>query len=74
MKHLFGEPLSSLSTQGKQKTEYANYELGLDYVQLLYQHPAQKLPILCLYQKRTIPVNPLLESSCGKCLAATVPS
>ncbi len=25
-----------------------HYELGLDYVQLLYQKPTQKLPILCL--------------------------
>lgn len=27
------------------------YELGLDYMQLLYQKPTQKLPILCLVSK-----------------------
>jgi hypothetical protein len=27
------------------------YELGLDYIQLLYQHPLQILPILCLVSK-----------------------
>jgi len=35
MKHIFGE----------------QYELGLDYIQLLYQRPTQILPILCLISK-----------------------
>lgn len=35
MHHIFGE----------------QYELGLDYMQLLYQHPMQILPILCLVSK-----------------------
>nr|WP_321409296.1 DUF5906 domain-containing protein [uncultured Carboxylicivirga sp.] len=34
-----------------------HYELGLDYVQLLFQHPTQILPILCLVSK---------ENSTGK--------
>lgn len=36
MLHIFGE----------------QYELGLDYVQLLYQQPTQMLPILCLVSKQ----------------------
>ncbi|GHU85379.1 hypothetical protein FACS1894153_0480 [Bacteroidia bacterium] len=35
IKHIFGE----------------QYELGLDYIQLLYQYPTQVLPILCLVSK-----------------------
>lgn len=35
VKHIFGE----------------QYELGLDYLQLLLQHPTQKLPILCLVSR-----------------------
>jgi hypothetical protein len=52
MKHLFGESVIKFhNPKTKQQTEYLNYELGLDYVQLLYQQPAQKLPILCLVSK-----------------------
>ena len=35
IKHIFGE----------------HYEYGLDYIQILYQHPTQILPILCLVSK-----------------------
>jgi len=35
LKHIFGE----------------HYEYGLDYIQILYQHPTQILPILCLVSK-----------------------
>ena len=28
-----------------------DYELGLDYIQLLYQQPTKNLPILCLVSK-----------------------
>ena len=27
------------------------FELGLDYIQIIYQHPTQALPILCLVSK-----------------------
>lgn len=30
------------------------FQLGLDYIQLLYQQPAQKLPILCLVSKENM--------------------
>jgi len=32
--------------------EYDNWELGMDYLQLLYTNPSQKLPILCLVSKQ----------------------
>lgn len=52
LKHLFGEHTIKFEhPKTKAKTEYANWQLGLDYVQLLYQQPAQKLPILCLVSK-----------------------
>jgi hypothetical protein len=52
LKHLFGESIIKFEhPRSKTKTEYCNFELGLDYVQLLYQQPAQKLPILCLVSK-----------------------
>ena len=35
LEHIFGE----------------HYEYGLDYIQILYQHPTQILPILCLVSK-----------------------
>ena len=38
VKHIFGE-------------DYYNF--GLDWIQLLYQRPTQKLPIICLYSKET---------------------
>jgi hypothetical protein len=52
-KHIFGT--SAISVKQKEKgsepikTEY--YHLGLDYVQLLYQQPTMRLPILCLVSR-----------------------
>ncbi len=50
IKHIFGE----------------QYELGLDYIQLLYQEPCQMLPILCLVSKE----NNTGKSTFGKYLRA----
>ncbi len=50
MKHIFGEQL----------------EIGLDYVQLLYQKPTQTLPILCLVSRE----NNTGKSTFGKLLKA----
>ena len=50
IRHIFGE----------------QYELGLDYVQLLYQQPTQTLPILCLVSKE----NNTGKSTFGKWLKA----
>lgn len=41
IRHIFGSP----------GDDYEQYEMGMDYVQLLYQEPTQKLPILCLVSK-----------------------
>ena len=38
IRHIFGSP----------GEDYEQYQMGLDYIQLLYQQPAQNLPILCL--------------------------
>jgi hypothetical protein len=63
LKHLFGEHIVKFKhPAGKYETEYPNYELGLDYVQLLYQQPAQKLPILCLVSKENNTGKSTLEN------------
>jgi len=43
IKHIFGENIKTY--KGK---NYINYELGLDFLQLLYLNPKQKLPIIAL--------------------------
>lgn len=43
VKHIFGT--GTISHNGK---TYNEWELGLDYIQLLYMEPTQFLPILCL--------------------------
>jgi hypothetical protein len=52
IKHIFGERMASFRHPvTHEKHEYPNYELGLDYLQILYQQPPEKLPILCLVSK-----------------------
>lgn len=50
-KHIFGTSMISVKQKDADpiKTEY--YQLGLDYVQLLYQKPTIRLPILCLVSR-----------------------
>ena len=43
IKHVFGT--GTIEYKGK---TYNEWDLGLDYIQLLYLNPTQKLPILCL--------------------------
>lgn len=43
IRHIFGE--NEITHKGK---KYQSWQLGLDYVKLLYCNPKQKLPILCL--------------------------
>lgn len=51
VKHIFGtHDISFIGEDGKKHT-MPYYELGLDYIQLLYQRPQQTLPILCLVSK-----------------------
>lgn len=52
IQHIFGNSLVSfIHPTTRKKIEYTTLELGLDYVQLLYQRPTKKLPILCLVSK-----------------------
>ena len=49
LKHIFGEKKTSYhDKEAGEKKEYSSLDLALDYLQLLYQYPKQKLPILCL--------------------------
>lgn len=58
IKHIFGEKTVSFKEKGtNEKKEYSMLQLGLDYIQLLYQQPQLKLPILCLVSR---------ENSTGK--------
>ncbi len=47
VKHIFGT--GTIEFEGK---IYNEYDLGLDYIQLLYLDPMQKLPILCLVSEK----------------------
>lgn len=58
-KHIFGEHKVKHADTGK---EYANYELGLDYIQLMLTQPTQALPVICLYSKE----NATGKSTFGK--------
>lgn len=65
IQHIFGQSLTSfIHPTTKKKEEYSMYELGLDYIQLLYQNPTKKLPILCLVSKE----NNTGKSTLGKLL------
>lgn len=48
IKHIFGEHTVE---HPKTKKEIPNYELGLDYLQLLLMKPMQQLPILVLFSR-----------------------
>jgi len=49
--HIFGSGTIEYTNKDKKKTEIRELDLGLDYLQLLYQKPWQILPILCLVSK-----------------------
>lgn len=55
IRHIFGEKSVSYKERltGERK-EYSMLDLGLDYLQLLYHKPQQKLPILCLVSKENM--------------------
>jgi hypothetical protein len=65
LKHIFGESLVSFThPKTKEKKEYRVVDLALDYIQLLYQRPTEKLPILCLVSRE----NNTGKSTFGKLL------
>jgi hypothetical protein len=50
IKHIFGETLVKGEINGE-PFEVSSFEMGLDYCQLLYRNPQEKLPVLCLVSK-----------------------
>lgn len=50
IKHIFGDEIVRWTEDGEKRSA-PRWELGLDYLQLLYQKPTQVLPILCLVSK-----------------------
>ena len=64
VQHIFGNATCSFTNAAKEKIEVSSYEMGLDYMQLLYQKPTEKLPILCLVSKE----NNTGKSTFGKLL------
>lgn len=52
IRHVFGDRKVSFKDKNTgDKLEYTYQDLALDYFQLLYQNPSQKLPILCLVSR-----------------------
>lgn len=52
LKHLFGDKPAKFKDKAADiEFECKTWELALDYLQLLYMNPSQKLPILCLVSK-----------------------
>lgn len=63
LKHIFGtNDITWRHPKLKTTVKINEYDLGLDYIQLLYQQPAQILPILCLVSKE----NNTGKSTLGK--------
>jgi hypothetical protein len=63
--HIFGQAsIHFTHPKTKEKKEYTTYDLALDYMQVLYQRPWEKLPILCLVSKD----NNTGKSTLGKLL------
>lgn len=55
LRHIFGEKIISFKhPKTHQKREYKTIELALDYFQILYKYPAERLPILCLVSKENL--------------------
>jgi hypothetical protein len=50
LKHIFGTTRQRMELNGD-KFECSCFDLGMDYMQLLYERPDEKLPILCLVSK-----------------------
>lgn len=63
--HIFGDQKGKMKhPETKQEVEFSMMEMALDYIQLLYQKPQEKLPILCLVSKE----NNTGKSTFGKLL------
>ncbi|HRN79990.1 MAG TPA: DUF5906 domain-containing protein [Ferruginibacter sp.] len=51
IRHIFGEKMAAFTDIDGVRKEYPMWHLGMDYVQLLYHNPQQKLPVLCLVSR-----------------------
>jgi len=51
LKHIFGDKEVKVKHKTKGEIAVTELDIGLDYLQLLYQNPQQTLPILCLVSK-----------------------
>lgn len=66
LKHIFGDKITSIPQKDGKAISTAYYQLALDYIQLMYQKPTQRLPILCLVSKE----NETGKSTFGNLLKA----
>jgi len=64
LKHVFGEKLISIKQADGSFIKTAYYQVAIDYIQILYHHPVQRLPILCPVSKE----NETGKSSLGNLL------
>ncbi|MFA6261064.1 MAG: primase-helicase family protein [Bacteroidia bacterium] len=65
IKHIFGQnDINWKDPKGGEKLTFNEYELGLDYLTLLFKSPTQILPILCLVSRE----NGTGKSTLGKLL------
>lgn len=65
LQHIFGtNTVHFIHPTTREKKEFTNLELGIDYMQVLYQRPWEKLPILCLVSRE----NNTGKSTMGKLL------
>lgn len=66
LKHIFGDKMVEVPQKDGKPIRTAYYQLALDYIQLLYQKPTQRLPILCLVSRE----NETGKSTFGNLLKA----
>lgn len=66
LKHIFGDQDVTFKDANGELVTVNELDLGLDYIQLLYQKPTQILPILCLVSRE----NNTGKSTFGKLLKA----
>lgn len=66
IKHIFGEKMIDVPQKEGKPIRTAYYQLALDYIQLMYQKPTVRLPILCLVSRE----NETGKSTFGNLLKA----
>lgn len=66
LKHIFGEKLIDVPQKNDKPIRTAYYQLALDYIQILYHYPSERLPIICLVSRE----NETGKSTFGNLLKA----